>query len=218
MSTYKEIRGLKVRDYTTNPDNPIEGQLWYNTTDNVAKYIAPNVFAAWRTANNLNTTRNFMGAAGTSTSSIAAGGLVPPNSPTVNVETWNGTSWTEVANLNAGRYGLEGAGADSTSAVVFGGFTTPPDATYNNTETWNGSSWTEVNNLNTARFQLAGAGKLSTAALAIGGYTVPPVTAVVESWDGSSWTEVGDLNTARRLLSGNGTTTSAIAYGGWPPK
>ena len=38
MSTYKEIRGLKVRDYTTNPDNPIEGQLWYNTTDNVAKY------------------------------------------------------------------------------------------------------------------------------------------------------------------------------------
>jgi hypothetical protein len=38
MSTYKEIRGLKVRDYTTNPDNPIEGQLWYNETDNVAKY------------------------------------------------------------------------------------------------------------------------------------------------------------------------------------
>ena len=43
MSTYKEIRGLKVRDYTTNPDNPIEGQLWYNETDNVAKYQIPNI-------------------------------------------------------------------------------------------------------------------------------------------------------------------------------
>ena len=38
MSTYKEIRGLKVRDYTTNPDNPIEGQVWYNTTANTARY------------------------------------------------------------------------------------------------------------------------------------------------------------------------------------
>ena len=44
MSTYKEIRGLKVRDYTTNPDNPIEGQLWYNTTDNVAKYQIPKYY------------------------------------------------------------------------------------------------------------------------------------------------------------------------------
>ena len=43
MSTYKEIRGLKVRDYTTNPDNPIEGQLWYNKTDQVGKYQVPNV-------------------------------------------------------------------------------------------------------------------------------------------------------------------------------
>ena len=58
MSTYKEIRGLKVRDYTTNPDNPIEGQLWYNTTDNVAKYQIPNVTSAWRTGNSLNSARD----------------------------------------------------------------------------------------------------------------------------------------------------------------
>ena len=38
MSTYQGIRGLKVRDYTTNPDNPLEGQLWYNKTDQVGKY------------------------------------------------------------------------------------------------------------------------------------------------------------------------------------
>jgi len=55
MSTYQGIRGLKVRDYTTNPDNPLEGQLWYNTTDNVAKYQIPNTFSSWSTGATLNT-------------------------------------------------------------------------------------------------------------------------------------------------------------------
>ena len=65
MATYKEIHGIKVRDYTTNPDNPIEGQLWYNTTDNVAKYQVPNVFSAWATGANVNTARRFSAGAGT---------------------------------------------------------------------------------------------------------------------------------------------------------
>ena len=65
MSTYKEIRGLKVRDYTTNPDNPIEGQLWYNTTDNVAKYQIPNLLGAWSTGNSLNTAERIQARAGT---------------------------------------------------------------------------------------------------------------------------------------------------------
>ena len=57
MSTYQGIRGLKVRDYTTNPDDPLEGQLWYNTTDNVAKYQIPSVLASWATAASMNTAR-----------------------------------------------------------------------------------------------------------------------------------------------------------------
>ena len=60
MSTYQGIRGLKVRDYTTNPDNPLEGQLWYNKTDQVGKYQVPVVTTtgAWRTANSINTARD----------------------------------------------------------------------------------------------------------------------------------------------------------------
>ena len=79
MSTYKEIRGLKVRDYTTNPDNPIEGQLWYNTTDNVAKYRIPNLLTSWRTDLSMNTARSFMANAGTQTAALGAGGN--PNKP-----------------------------------------------------------------------------------------------------------------------------------------
>ena len=37
MAEYKEIHGTKIRNYTTNPDHPITGEVWYNDTDNVLK-------------------------------------------------------------------------------------------------------------------------------------------------------------------------------------
>ena len=119
MSTYKEIRGLKVRDYTTNPDNPIEGQLWYNETDNVAKYQIPNLsVGSWSTGNTLNNGRTELQGAGIQTSALMFGGNPPAS--TAETEQWNGTSWTEVADLNSGRSTLGGAGT-STSALAFGG-------------------------------------------------------------------------------------------------
>ena len=72
MSTYKEIRGLKVRDYTTNPDNPIEGQVWYNTTANTA--------------------RNYVAGGGTTTSSIAFSGYT--DTAVADTEEWSGSSVT----------------------------------------------------------------------------------------------------------------------------
>ena len=59
MAEYKEIHGTKIRNYTTNPDNPIQGEVWYNDTDNVLKFQYANVTTAgsWRTANNMNTAR-----------------------------------------------------------------------------------------------------------------------------------------------------------------
>ena len=58
-----------------------------------------------------------MGAAGIITSAICIGG----SPDTVNVETWNGSSWTEVANLNTARSALAGSGVDNTAALGFGG-------------------------------------------------------------------------------------------------
>ena len=183
MTTYKGINGTAVQNYAGNLPGAADGQIWYDSTNTDFKYQYPNVSAAgsWRAGGSLNTARGQLATSGTQTSAIAAGGLVPPNSPSITAETYNGSNWTEVNDLNTGRYGLSGAGADGTSAVVFGGFTSPPDATYNNTETFNGTNWTEVNNLNTARFHFGAAGATNTAALAIGGYTVPPVVANTES-------------------------------------
>ena len=66
MAEYKEIHGTKIRNYTTNPDNPIVGEVWYNDTDNVLKFQHPNTTTSgsWRTAGNMNTARNNMGSAG----------------------------------------------------------------------------------------------------------------------------------------------------------
>ena len=43
MAEYKGIVGTKIRNYTTNPDNPITGEVWYNETDNVLKFQYPNL-------------------------------------------------------------------------------------------------------------------------------------------------------------------------------
>ena len=57
MAEYKEIHGTKIRNYTTNPDNPITGEVWYNETDKVLKFEFPAVTTSgsWRTGGTMNT-------------------------------------------------------------------------------------------------------------------------------------------------------------------
>jgi len=95
------------------------------------------------------------------------GGMTPP--VTAVVEQFDGTSWTEVGDLNTARWGLGGAGT-STLALAFGGRTGPVSLAI--TESWNGTSWTEVADLGTARDQLGAAGTQSLA-IGMGGGLVP---------------------------------------------
>ena len=104
-----------------------------------------------------------MGLGGTTTSAIAFGG----GPRTENTETWNGSTWTEVNNLNTARLALGGAGSSSTAAVAFGGSASP--GAVGATELWSGSSWAEQNDLSNARTYLASSKGSNTAALAMGG-------------------------------------------------
>jgi hypothetical protein len=176
--------------------------------------------SAWSETTEINTARNALGGDGASSSAtLVVGGKVPPHSPTSAtdtdvVESWNGSAWTEVGDLNTGRYGMAANGT-YTAMIASGGQTNPPPSQVNNVETWNGSSWTEVAEINTTRVFLAGSGT-STSQLAFGGSDPggPGVTKT-ESWNGSSWTEVNDLATSRMMLAGDGASnTSAIAFGG----
>ena len=166
----------------------------------------------------LNLARGAGAGDGTQTSALYFGGT--PNSPAVKTETesWNGTSWSEVADLNTGRSILGGAGADNTSALAFSGLGTPPGATtYDLTESWNGTSWTEVADLNAGRSDLMGFG-IKTSAIACGGQGAgsPPQTTATESWNDTSWTEVADLS-FKRIGGGTAGTdnTSGLIFGGF---
>jgi len=203
MSTYKEIKGFKVQTLSSDP---------------VASGLAG---ASWSSGGSLNVGKYWNGrsGAGTQTAGLIAGGH-DGSGQVGTTESYNGSSWTEVNDLNTARNSATMGGAQ-TSALITGGGTAEAI-----TESWNGSSWTEVNDLNTGRRQLAMAtGNANTSALAFGGYAPPtpgPVgyTGLTESWNGSSWTEVSDLNTPRAsLASTDGSATAALAIAGYrgPP-
>ena len=221
MATYKEIRGTQIEAVATDPSNPVEGQVWYNTTSNVLKGQAATAAGAWATLANMNQERTAVGGGGTKDASIVYGGQIVPGTYQSLTETWNGTSWTEVNNLNTLRSNLYGAGRTNTAVLAFGGLnTSQPDYNLKVVENWNGTNWTEVNDLNMQRYGLSGVGT-NTAALAFGGAQFPSgpapgVKAVTELWNGTNWTEVNDLNTVRNAAAGLGATyTNGLCIAGY---
>jgi hypothetical protein len=175
---------------------------------------------AWSTGANLSSAKRSVFTAGTQTAALAAGGS-NDDTPAIfaTTELYDGTSWTEVNDLNVAKF-QGGTAGTQTSALAFAGRTPP---TVRTNESWNGTNWTEVADLNTPnRHGLGGAGISNTSALSFGGFdpvTFPGPTGGrlpnTESWNGSSWTEVNDLNTGRTdMASGHGTATSALSSGG----
>ena len=149
------------------------------------------------------------------TAAIIFGGSTTPGfSPVANTESWNGTSWTEVNDLNTATSSLRGGGTQ-TSALATGGYA-PGRST--KTESWNGTSWTEVSELNLARNNQAYSGNSNTNGLVFAGDNPgAPTTVNTEFYDGTSWTEVNNLATSKYRLAGSsniGTSTSALASAG----
>jgi len=209
MATYKKDKGVHVKSYTLDPDrtspSAFEGNLYYNSSDGQFKYIGIGT-GAWGSGGNLNTARDNMASIGVSnTAALAAGGS--PGSKD-NVEKYDGTSWTEVNEINTARTYAQGQFGTSTSGIISGNT--------NQVESWDGSSWTESTEINTSRSALGGAGASNTSGIVFGGDAGPAVAANTEYWNGSSWAEQGDLNTARKIFgSGGGTVyTAAIAAAG----
>jgi len=173
----------------------------------------PVVYAgAWASGNAANTARAFVSAAGTQTSGMLIGGLEPPQ--TGKTETYDGSSWSEVSDLNQVRHVHSSFGANSTTALAFGGDPAPgANPALNNTEIWDGSSWSEVNELNTARITMGSCGITTAGITFAGGFG--GVKSEVESWDGTSWTEITEMNTSREYVAGSGTQTAALAIAGY---
>ena len=79
MAEYKELKGGKVKNYTTNPDNPYAGQVWFNETAGELRIRKGTVTSAWATGGSLNTGRDYLSTAnlGTQTAAMAFGGNTP---------------------------------------------------------------------------------------------------------------------------------------------
>ena len=203
-----------MADYIT-----IKGYTLQNrTSDPLATGVAG---AAWASGGNLPVALYENAGAGTTHSAaLNFGGQGNDPSPahphSADTQTYNGTSWTEVNNLNNSRRSLSGAGTQ-TSALAFGGYTTPPgsDGTQVHTESWNGTSWTEKNNLSTKRKDAQGIGVSNTACICAGGNNGSGSVNNNESWNGTSWTEVAEINTTRERFAATGSSTAGIIATGY---
>jgi hypothetical protein len=215
MTTYKELKGTNIEAVSSDPSNPVIGQVWYNSTDQVVKGEAVATSGSWSTTNSLNTPRGG-GGAGFQTAALYFAGYQSKTE----TEAYNGSNWTELNDLNAGRDSVGGAGTQ-TSALCNGGYDNggplAPESYMTRNELWNGTNWTEVNNLNTGRQLQGSAGADNTSSLVYGGLDnspAPAYTVNTESWNGTNWTEVNNLNTGR-YSQGCGTVTSALNFGGY---
>ena len=145
--------------------------------------------SSWAEKNEINTARQGLNSsgAGVYTAGIIAGGRkAHPSNPgqeSNDTETWNGTSWTEVNELNEAKQ-LGGVFGTSTSAIYAGGADT---ATLAAVESWDGTSWSETSDLATARYYVSSGGASGTSGIIAGGtpgaateeWSLPPPTAAI---------------------------------------
>jgi len=209
MADYKAIKGHTIQTVAGDPGTLAPGLIWY---DSVAKKIQGSKLAAgsWASGGNLSTARSALAAFGTQTAALAAGGYGGPDNVAEVVEQYDGSSWTEVGDINTGNNDAAGCGTVS-AGVKFGGQTSPSKQT----EEWNGTAWTASGAMNIARAYLAGLGT-QTASFAVAGKTMPATDlASGETFNGSTWSNSpASINTTRAQVEGVGTTTAALIAGG----
>jgi len=170
--------------------------------------------ASWSSAPNPNNARYDVASAGVSSTDglIFGGNYYPPSTQQNHTEIYNGTTWTELNNMNTATRTYDGFGTSSSAISPTRG---EPAQTL--CESWNGTSWTAVSVLNTAINQAAGSGSSNADTLVFGGTDIASARiANTQSWDGVGWTNKNDLNAiiSNHSASNNGTS-SALSFLGF---
>ena len=162
--------------------------------------------STWTETGDLNLARQ-RGAVGGGTApgtgALVAGGYQdssPPLYVTVNTESFDGTTWTEVANLGAGVAGQGFATSGNTSALSFGG-DNPPTSEKTTTEVWEVPSSVSVAQIGQVWYNIPSA--------VLKGYS--------QALGTGTWASTGSLNTVRpnNFGGGSGTQIAALAFGGY---
>ena len=183
MSTYKSIKGTKIKEYSVDPITLPEGQMWFNSyTGKFKIYSNAPILAAWSTANNTPFVTEENGGFGTQTAAVFAGGYdtMTYSRSRFNTYHYDGNVYTASSSMSTDRGNLSAVGAGTqTAGLICGGY----ESTYtmDSTEEYNGSSWTYSGNIITGTYSHAMRGTQTAAVLTnIGNGT--------ELYDGTSWT------------------------------
>ena len=185
MTTLKNIKGTQIKVLDSDP----------------VEYLG-----TWASTPGVNTARKGLSGFGTATASIAATGNSP--STVTNCESWNGTAWSEVNDVNTGKF-YRGNNGTSTAGLIIGGAPTTTD-----TEEWDGTNWTETANYPGSYYGIIQLGT-QTAAFCIGGGD--PYQTATNTYNGSTFTGSTAINTGRSNGIGSGLTTAAVIAGGTTP-
>ena len=213
MAEYREIFGEAIQSLASN-STTIEGQIWYDTANNVFRLQKAALTAAWSSGANLPGIRWNTSGAGTQTAGLIFGGATgPATSAFLNTtfeydgSTWTSSGATPNSSINQFSAGIQTA-AIGGGGLASGGSNTAEAYTYN------GTSWTAITATPIAT-KGAGAAGTSTACL-IYGSDVPSSSMNQDSyyWNGSSWAEEGALNTTfQNGASGGPTENTAFKAG-----
>ena len=76
MVAYTGIQGQNILIVSSDPANPTEGQIWYNSTTNLLKGYQIATLNSWASGGNMTTARGYLGGAGTQTAGLAFGGRI----------------------------------------------------------------------------------------------------------------------------------------------
>jgi hypothetical protein len=215
MAEYREIFGEAVQSLSSDTGT-IEGQIWYDSSNNNLKLYSFGASNSFSSAPNLNTARGDVRGGGTGTAAFFAGGGTPTPNVDLATENWDGSTWTTSGNMN--NPGFSGGGAFGTQTAGVAAYGSPGGggtSGRNNTEEYNGSTWTAVNNvINPTRQSTVGLGP-QTAGIVFGGFLGPAQpdssTDSTVEYDGTCWTAGGALGTARQGISGAGGTSAQTA-------
>ena len=213
MATYRELHGVRVNVVSSNPSNPKEGEVWYNSTLGQLKgyILAP---ATWATGGALNVGRTLAGGDGTQTAAFMVAGLKNPYATYANnTENYNGTAWANSGVYPQTVYSVGSAGTQA-AGLAFGG-NLPGSPETNTTCEYDGSSWTAQGS--PSNFPVSGGGMTGFGTQTAAISNVPSANTTL-AYNGTVWTAYGspgNQNTSRLDGSAqNGSSTAGLMFQG----
>ena len=186
MATYIDIHGNNIPIVSSDPSNPIVGEMWYNTTARKLKGQA-TLSASWASAPTMPASK---GDGGMATKGTKSAFLVWQGAPGAKNSTYSydGSSWTGEPTTPYSASGVISFGTQ-TAAVGAGG--QPGGGGVSTTIKWGGSSWTTSGGLPyPLLYQIGGCGP-ETAGISIGGWDQSSGSGGnkndVKTFNGSTW-------------------------------